>query len=47
MSSIRGFLCTELECSLFHQIALFSAGGFAVSLTLVLACDLQIAGQWL
>jgi hypothetical protein len=47
MSSVRGFLCTELECGLFHQIALFSAAGFAVSLTLVLAYDLEVAGQWL
>jgi len=36
-----------MECSLFNQIALFSVAGLSMSLTLVLAYDLQIAGQWL
>jgi hypothetical protein len=47
MFKVKRILCAKLECSLFNQIALFSAAGFSVSLTLILAYDLQIAGQWL
>jgi hypothetical protein len=36
-----------MECSLFNQIALFSVAGLSMSLTLVFAYDLQMAGQWL
>jgi hypothetical protein len=37
----------KLECSLFNQIALFCVAGLSMSLTLALACDLQLPAQWL
>ena len=42
MSKMRKILCSSLECSLFNQIALFSAAGLSVSLALVLAYDLRM-----
>jgi hypothetical protein len=48
MSGARRTLCSELECSLFNQIALFSVAGLSVSLLLVLVCTLRIAAEpWL
>jgi hypothetical protein len=41
MSSVRKIFCSSLECSLFNQIALFSAAGLSVSLALVLGYDLR------
>jgi hypothetical protein len=47
MSNVRQLFCSKMECSLFNQIALFSVAGLSMSLTLVFAYDLQMAGQWL
>ena len=42
MSNMKKIFCSSLECSLFNQIAMFSATGLAASLSLVLVCDLRI-----
>ena len=47
MSNLKQIFCSKLECGLFNQIAMFCAAGLSMSLTLVFAYDLQIAGQWL
>jgi len=47
MSRAKQFLCSNLECSLFNQILLFSAAGLSVSLTLASIFDLQMASAWL
>jgi hypothetical protein len=44
MSGVRKFLGSQLERSLFNEIALFCAAGLCLSLTLVLAYGLRIAG---
>jgi hypothetical protein len=41
------FFSSKAEYSLFKQIALFSVAGLSTSMMAVLACDLQMAGQWL
>ena len=45
MSGARQTLCSKLECSLFNQIALFSAAGLSVSLMLVLVYAVRIAAD--
>lgn len=48
MSGTMRTLCSELECSLFKQIALFSATGLSVSLLLVFVGAVQITVEpWL
>jgi hypothetical protein len=47
MSRAKQFLCSNLECSLFSQIVLFSAAGLSVSLTLASIYDLEMASAWL
>jgi hypothetical protein len=42
MASVRKFFYSNLESSLFNQIALFSGVGLSASLALVLTCDLRI-----
>ena len=44
MSNVKKFFGSKRE---FNQTALFSVGGLSMSLTLVFACGLQMAGQWL
>jgi hypothetical protein len=46
MSSMK-ILWAHPERKLFNQIAMFSVSGFAMSLVLAFACDLQIPAQWL
>jgi hypothetical protein len=41
------FFSSKIEYSLFKQIALFSVAGLSLSMTVVYAYDLQMAGQWL
>jgi hypothetical protein len=41
------FFSSKTEYSRFNQIALFSIAGLSMSMTLVFAYDLQMAGQWL
>jgi hypothetical protein len=41
------FFSSKAEYSLFNQIAAFSVGGLSLSMVLVFAYDLQMAGQWL
>jgi hypothetical protein len=47
MSNAKRILFAKLESSLFGQIALFSVGGLAMSLSLAFSYDLQIPAQWL
>jgi hypothetical protein len=48
MSGAIRTVCSELRCSLFRQITLFSATGLSVSLLLLSAGALQIAAEpWL
>ena len=44
MSNVKKFFVSKRE---FNQTALFSVSGLSMSLTLVFACGLQMAGQWL
>jgi hypothetical protein len=44
MSNVKKFFGSKRE---FNQTALFSVSGLSMSLTLVFACGLQMAGQWL
>jgi|HubBroStandDraft_5_1064220.scaffolds.fasta_scaffold3098552_1 hypothetical protein len=46
MATVK-ILWAHPERKLFNQIALFSVAGFATSLVLAFACDLQISAQWL
>jgi hypothetical protein len=44
MSNVKKFFGSKRE---FNQMALFSVSGLSLSLMLVYAYDLQMAGQWL
>jgi hypothetical protein len=46
MSHVKKIFSSSVERNLFNQIAMFSSTGLAVSLSLVLACDLRIE-NWL
>ena len=37
---------SSMEAGLFHQVAMFSAGGFVMSMTLVIAGGLRIMYPW-
>jgi hypothetical protein len=46
MATVK-ILWAHPERKLFNQIAMFSVVGFAASLALTFACNLQISAQWL
>ncbi len=47
MSNAKRILWAKLESVMFGPIALFSAGGLVMSLSLTFAYGLRIPAQWL
>jgi len=45
-TSIAGNGFSSVEAGLFHQIAMFSAGGLVMSMTLVIVGGLRILYPW-